>query len=259
MCCWKVFPSLTKWWYTLALKDADGVCLSVCFSFTARDTACVIQMWCSSFTTLTPFSSWPSPWSSSTRTCTRPTLNLSVKWASMTSFATWEVCAPLLIHLHTSSAAVWYPGWYSRCDHSKNKYTTAWVLSLWSHRRSAITKTKKKKKNEISRQGAVLQQALSYQTHHQDFEWQPLEKWKKLLKKKKKKKQRICAARQRRDILDSIFCPSDRGSLPFNWSSVTISSNDMSRRQTYEPRRCFFSPPWHLWASTHGHSYSKLK
>lgn len=50
-------------------------------------------MWCSSFTTPTPFSSWPSPWSSSTRTCTRPTLNLSVKWDSTTSFATSEVRA----------------------------------------------------------------------------------------------------------------------------------------------------------------------
>lgn len=87
------------------------------FSFTARDTACVIQMWCSSFTTLTPFSSWPLPWSSSTPTCTRPTLNPSVKWDSTTSFATWEVCA-LFIHLRTSPRCV---GWYSWCDHSKNK------------------------------------------------------------------------------------------------------------------------------------------
>lgn len=61
------------------------------FSSTARDTACVILMWCSSFTTQTPFSSWLSPWSSSTPTCTLLTSNPNVKWDSMTSYATWEV------------------------------------------------------------------------------------------------------------------------------------------------------------------------
>lgn len=55
---------------------------------TARDTACVILTWCSSSTTQTPFSSWLSPWSCSTPTCTLLTSSPNVKWDSTTSYAT---------------------------------------------------------------------------------------------------------------------------------------------------------------------------
>lgn len=57
----------------------------------ARGTACVTQMWSSSFTTQIPSSSWPLQSSSSIRTCTAPTSSLTGRWCWRTSFAIWEV------------------------------------------------------------------------------------------------------------------------------------------------------------------------
>lgn len=102
-----------------------------------------------------------------------------------------------------------------------------------------------KQKNEISRHGPVLQQALLLNPPSglwMTASWEV----KEITQNKKEKAVDLCRPPAKRnpsalleeisDILDSVFCPSDCGNLPFNCYSVSIRSNDMSHRL-----RCFSS------------------
>lgn len=61
------------------------------FKPTASATACVTPTWCSSFTTRTPSSSWPSPSFCSTPTCTVQTSSPTARCCWRTSYAIYEV------------------------------------------------------------------------------------------------------------------------------------------------------------------------
>lgn len=109
---------------------------STFFPSTARDTVCVIRTWCSSFTTQTPFSSWPSPWFSSTLICTLPTSNPNEKWDLTTSYAIWEVsifkCSSIRPPVKDSRSLVCCTHW--KYYHVVDKLGWLWMqlgLHMW--------------------------------------------------------------------------------------------------------------------------------
>ena len=64
---------------------------SSCLTSTASATASATPRWCGSSETPTPSSSWRSPSSFSTPTCTAPTSSPRGRWSWRTSSRTWEV------------------------------------------------------------------------------------------------------------------------------------------------------------------------
>lgn len=123
-----------------------------------------------------------------------------------------------------------YPKYNSKQTHAH--FQTSYCQSSQGHplgRYVRMNDNKDKKKTDM--RGQNLQQALSYQAHHQYFEWQPLEvKWitQRGSGHSPPSRKPLAVQEEISDIPKSELCSRDHGASPFNWGSLYITFKDMS-------------------------------